>query len=326
MTPLALLVLITAAARARADGIHIADEIQAIEEMWTVEDGNATAVDTDDKHRGSARRELPEPAHQVEMVVCRFKEDVSWVPVLPARSLSFTIHNKGAPLDASGLGTATQVLNIANIGTEGYCFLRHIIDNYDSLANVTVFGQAGVSGHGGGQFFSRLLYVVDHGLRFGYGHLSMCGIIKELDGCPQLCELKGALPRAWQTIFGSAMADMDLPIWYATGAVVATTRDNIRFRPRAFYENILRMYDSDDQYGHGTQYGVRGMSSLRGLGYVLEALWGRILGGEMARKLGPDNPAQTGSCYPGDWTSDRMGRQEYNCKANAICVPNEQLA
>jgi hypothetical protein len=94
-----------------------------------------------------------------------------------------------------------------------------VFDNYDSLANVTAFAQAGIGAHGGpGKLYRQLLYLSTHDLMHGYRHMSGCGDIRSASGCPQLCELNGTLGPVWELIFGEPLGDMDLPIIYATGA------------------------------------------------------------------------------------------------------------
>ena len=79
------------------------------------------------------------PRSRLELVVVRFHEDLSWAadffPVM-------TLYNRGEPLEASVLGAGVQVMQ-ANLGREAAAFLQHVVDRYDSLAEVTVFTHAG---------------------------------------------------------------------------------------------------------------------------------------------------------------------------------------
>ena len=91
----------------------------------------------------------PSERSRAEMVVCRYSENISWLSYMPPTDFWYTIQNKGEPLNASDYGPRSTVVTLPNKGTEGYCYVRHIVDNYDSLANVTVFTQAGILHHGG---------------------------------------------------------------------------------------------------------------------------------------------------------------------------------
>ena len=129
---------------------------------------------------------------------------------------------------------------------QGYCYLRHVFDNYDSLANVTAFAQAGIGGHGGpGKLYRQLLYLSTHDLMHGYRHMSGCGDIRSASGCPQLCELNGTLGPVWELIFGEQLGDMDLPIIYATGALrawVCVARVGVRVGVRVCVCACVRVY------------------------------------------------------------------------------------
>lgn len=69
----------------------------------------------------------------VEFVIAKYKEDLSWIDILePYR---FRIYNK----DDGG--------DLPNIGREAHTYLHHIIENYDKLADVTVFLQGNPLDH-----------------------------------------------------------------------------------------------------------------------------------------------------------------------------------
>ena len=94
----------------------------------------------------------------VEIVLSRYDEDISWSDMY---SLIRTIYDKS---NSSRLSPATagKVVILPNLGRESYTYLWHIVNNYDTLAAVTVFSQGsepshGYSGHrkGGGHLFSN---------------------------------------------------------------------------------------------------------------------------------------------------------------------------
>lgn len=69
----------------------------------------------------------------VKIVVARYNEDVLWTNQI---THPLTIYNKGAPIiDIS------NVIPLINKGREGETFLRHIVENYDKLDDITVFLQ-----------------------------------------------------------------------------------------------------------------------------------------------------------------------------------------
>ena len=81
-----------------------------------------------------------------EVVVCRWNEDVAWLAQTGAQ---YTVYNKGDRLE-----DPDAVELDSNVGKENYCYLKHIIDNYDSqthrgagLAELTLFSQASPFDH-----------------------------------------------------------------------------------------------------------------------------------------------------------------------------------
>lgn len=74
----------------------------------------------------------------VRLVVSRFAEDLGWLEsVQPYASYeTVTIYNKGKPLSHD---YGAHVVDLPNVGRCDHTALRHIIDNYENLDDVTVF-------------------------------------------------------------------------------------------------------------------------------------------------------------------------------------------
>ena len=79
----------------------------------------------------------------VEVVIAQYDESLSWVDFAAERSphVRYTVYSKGkTPL----AGT----ISLPNVGRESHTFLYHIVKNYDSLADWTVFTQAAAPSFG----------------------------------------------------------------------------------------------------------------------------------------------------------------------------------
>ncbi len=63
-----------------------------------------------------------------KIVVSRYNEDISWT-----KKYNCIIYNKGNYLEDS--------IKIDNVGREAHTYLRHIITNYHSLEDITIFLQ-----------------------------------------------------------------------------------------------------------------------------------------------------------------------------------------
>jgi len=92
---------------------------------------------------------------KVEIVLAHFNEDLSWTSAF--RGIC-SIYTKSP-------NVSSQAKRLPNVGREGHTFLYHIVNNYDILADWTVFSQAGepttgYSGHraGGGHMLPNVSF------------------------------------------------------------------------------------------------------------------------------------------------------------------------
>jgi hypothetical protein len=72
----------------------------------------------------------------VDLVIARYHEDLSWLHNLSGEFRHIVIYNKGPKL--VGFDDYT-VVNLPNVGRCDHTYLHHIINNYDNLADVTIF-------------------------------------------------------------------------------------------------------------------------------------------------------------------------------------------
>ena len=76
---------------------------------------------------------------KLEIVVARYNEELDWLKKIP-KTFKITIYNKGLDNIKNVPSTAT-IIKLPNIGRESHTYLYHIIENYDKLADKTVFCQ-----------------------------------------------------------------------------------------------------------------------------------------------------------------------------------------
>ena len=76
--------------------------------------------------------------NNVEIVVARYNENLSWILEPPFNEFQFTIYNKG-PNDNFCKTNVKKIVNIPNVGRCDHTYLYHIINNYNNLSLVTVF-------------------------------------------------------------------------------------------------------------------------------------------------------------------------------------------
>lgn len=201
----------------------------------------------------------------VEIVMARYNEDVSWLGPLRERCI---VYNKGQELaSADGL---KRVVSLPNVGRESHTYLHHIVENYDTLAPVTVFTQARIEDHfdvdgkpwspeNGREY---LLTLGRQAADFGQSqNARMYEYLGGMSAIPSfnlhVYYARGLQKTAYDSLgqWFKAMVGHDMPQqgvpWYKN-ALFAVKRDRIHQHPRSFYEKLLGEVDSlvNPEAGH----------------------------------------------------------------------------
>jgi len=89
-----------------------------------------------------------------ELVAARYSEDMLDLITRLPDDVRLTVYNKGDKLNlpAKVRARAGRVVQLRNVGREGHTYLHHIVENYDNLADLTIFSQACVVHHLRGSF------------------------------------------------------------------------------------------------------------------------------------------------------------------------------
>lgn len=75
----------------------------------------------------------------IDCVVARYNESVSWLFMKEFANVDrFFIYNKGKPITEKMPNNALEIM-LPNVGKCDHTFLYHIINNYDDLADITLF-------------------------------------------------------------------------------------------------------------------------------------------------------------------------------------------
>lgn len=200
----------------------------------------------------------------IELVVARYQEDLQWLRRVPGR-FRVTVYNKGG--DALNLPRrrALEVVATPTVGREERSYLRHIVRRYEDLADITVFAQGKPFDHVP-DFHKQLHRIafrqlaVDRFLWFGF-------IIDEDDAAGSLLFQRwrgnpdGAvlpLDRFWRQLWNESAPER---VTFYPGAHFAVTADQVRTRPRSFYERAVRI-----------------SAELPHAGHCFERTWDRIFG------------------------------------------------
>jgi hypothetical protein len=76
---------------------------------------------------------------KIEIIIARYNEDLDWLKKIP-KEFKITIYNKGQD-DIENIPPNATIIKLPNIGRESHTYLYHIIENYDKLADKTIFCQ-----------------------------------------------------------------------------------------------------------------------------------------------------------------------------------------
>jgi len=188
----------------------------------------------------------------MEVVVARYNEDVSWTKLLPADA-RVRIYNKGAPFQEPFDENVTQ---LPNVGREGHTYYSHIVDNYDTLSEHTVFLQGNPFDHSPNAL-DNIAYIADK--KYDFVFISEYLINCNLTGCRHHAGLP--LIDVHEKLFGERL--LEKPFVFGAGAQFSVSRDVIRQRPRDFYQRIVDLL----------AYDVNPIE-----GFVIERFHGLILG------------------------------------------------
>lgn len=170
----------------------------------------------------------------VEVVVCRFGEDLAWTRNLP-RGVRVTIYDK-TPLEK---GLWPGAIPLPNHSRDDFAWLHHLVERYEDLAELTVFAQGHPFDHA-----PDLHRVIRH---YAQGEESpdfaWLGFLWETDDArgrpsfvtwsknPERRELD--LEGFFQALWGESAPDK---VRYVGGSQFALSRQTAHRRPRDFYE------------------------------------------------------------------------------------------
>jgi hypothetical protein len=102
-------------------------------------------------------QQVPTPTTQ--LVIARYNEDISWLQAPPFAAHKQLIYNKGDSLEPIG---DQEIINLPNIGRCDHTYLYHIINNYDTLADVTCFIPGSVRASWiKSEIVERLIYIME---------------------------------------------------------------------------------------------------------------------------------------------------------------------
>jgi hypothetical protein len=172
----------------------------------------------------------------VDIVVAKYKEDVSWTNII---KYNVIIYDKSSePLPNS--------IQLPNIGREAHTYLYHIVNNYDDLADYTIFLQGNPWDH------AYKLLPESTNIKCAEYINNLC-FPQEFQGFlqdPGPHDVAINLTKHSEIITKRNIFNVPIPInvdWVA-GAQYIVPKKNILSRPLEFYKKLLKMSETNTQY------------------------------------------------------------------------------
>ena len=85
------------------------------------------------------RKEYYTEENKIEIIVARYNEKLEWLNEEPFNKYPVIIYNKSSNDDFIKSKMIKNVINLDNVGRESHTYLYHVINNYDNLADFTIF-------------------------------------------------------------------------------------------------------------------------------------------------------------------------------------------
>ena len=77
--------------------------------------------------------------NSVELIISRYNENLNWINTYPFNKYPVICYNKGDNDNFTVNNKDHKIINLKNVGKCDHTYLYHIINNYDNLADVSVF-------------------------------------------------------------------------------------------------------------------------------------------------------------------------------------------
>jgi hypothetical protein len=202
---------------------------------------------------------------KLQVVIARYNENLDWTDKFKSIAL---IYNKGNDF------IPYECIYLENTGREGDTYLKHIILNYPNFPEYTLFTQAKIEDHvRSPTSFKQNIHDIAFGNKTDLNGYIGLSDVSVNSGWNEITDFNdsahGGLPLKewWNKYFVNQPENNVIKCNYS--GIFMTSKDNILFHPREFYENL-------DEYLLATE--PTG-------GYCLERLWTTIFDGKTVSKF-----------------------------------------
>lgn len=170
----------------------------------------------------------------LNIIVARYNENVEWTKEFP----NVIIYNKGIELNN---GYNQVFLN--NVGREGHTYYKYICDNYENLADHTIFLQGRPFDHSPNIISNLIKHVRNKDLNIDFEFLSEQIINSSLNlECVGNWQCKN-IHKTWERVFGTNVENHECI--FGAGAQFIVSKNKILKNTKDFYKNIVKILEYD---------------------------------------------------------------------------------
>ncbi|XP_033639675.1 uncharacterized protein LOC117300094 [Asterias rubens] len=203
------------------------------------------------------RHSTPTPVMEYEFVIAHYDENLDWLKPVA----SFThVYDKSHFPGSKPSFSVKDWQELPNVGREGHTYLYHIINNYENLANVTVFLQGKIDNHGRSKtcyptptkFLEKARSGVPCiliGKHTNWGRIAFDGKWKAEYARGTMRHTNGTFGQFFRELFGRAPPQFIEHCW---SACFSATRKCLQKYPKAFYQKMISYVDDhpNPEEGH----------------------------------------------------------------------------
>jgi hypothetical protein len=202
-----------------------------------------------------------------EIVIARYNENLNWINEEPFNRHPIIIYNKSNNDNFASSDNIKKVVNLPNVGRETNSYFYHIIENYDNLADITIFlpGSADLNNK-----YERSINLVKHVEEIGETTMSCYyndNFVQnnynfEIDDYMSSHEnnrdinndssMQISNIRPFGNWFNNNFTSGEINNCISLNSIIAISRKNILQKPKSFYENLNNQLNThqNPEVGH----------------------------------------------------------------------------
>jgi hypothetical protein len=193
-----------------------------------------------------------------EIVVARYNEPLSWIADAPFNRHPIIVYNKGDNDNFVKSDNIKATVKLPNVGREMHSYFHHIIENYDKLADMTIFLPGSVELPNKFNRSVKLVEAVENNNKTTFScfrdekfveqnydftinsYASSHGNNREVNKDDRM---KKSDIRPYGKWFSAIFKNGEKNDYISYNSIIAISRDNILQKPKSYYEMLIKQVD-----------------------------------------------------------------------------------